>query len=275
MAAPVSTEDCYFFLYSTCKRGSSCAYRHNPFSRLNPVLCEEWNETRTCREDCPFRHSFYHLQKKRSDDLCYWEDKPEGCTKEFCEFKHRSPEKDAWKQGGVKSLSQIRKEKNIIRKHGEGEEQQSVDMESFEKERREKRRDKLMKEKAKAIKKRQLRAVPETVRNDMGMRYQPAHYQERRERDGTVQGPSADGHSHRQYIMARGGLLPDQPDHLQQQIPEPRSTGDDLSAPGAGIFYREEEHGRARRGASRTVKQDDNELDAELEDIDRLLNNFR
>lgn len=137
------TEDCYYFLYSVCKRGPACAYRHNPLSKQNPVLCEEWRRTKMCRDDCPFRHSYYHLEKKRSEDYCYWEDKPEGCTKEFCEFKHRDPAKDSWKEGGVKSLDQIRREKNA-RKRMDMTEEAVVDPVSFEKERREKRKEKAM-----------------------------------------------------------------------------------------------------------------------------------
>lgn len=132
------TEDCYYFLYSTCKRGASCCYRHNAFSKQNPVLCEEWAQTGACRVDCPFRHSTYHLQKRRADDLCYWEDREQGCTKEFCEFKHRDSAKDAWKEGGVKNIGQIRREKNA-RKQLDAAAAAPVDLEAFERERREKK----------------------------------------------------------------------------------------------------------------------------------------
>lgn len=29
--------------------------------------------------------------------MCYWEDKPSGCTKDKCEYRHADPTKDAWK----------------------------------------------------------------------------------------------------------------------------------------------------------------------------------
>lgn len=99
-----STEDCYYFLYSVCKKGESCTYRHNPTSRQNTILCESWERSRKCRDDCPYRHSYYHFQKKRADDYCFWEDKETGCTKEFCEFRHRNPEKDAWKENEAKGF---------------------------------------------------------------------------------------------------------------------------------------------------------------------------
>lgn len=92
-----SLDDCYYFLYSSCKRGDACSFRHNEETRQNPVLCEEWNRTGMCRLDCPFRHSLYHKEKKRSNDFCYWEGREKGCTREFCEFRHQNPEKDRWK----------------------------------------------------------------------------------------------------------------------------------------------------------------------------------
>lgn len=131
-------EDCYYYLYSVCKRGPSCIYRHNAFSKQNPVLCETWSKTKQCREDCPFRHSYYHLKKNRSDDFCFWEDKESGCTKSFCEFRHKDSSRDAWKEGGVKSLEQIRKEKNARKRLDES--MIEVDPEDFERERREKKK---------------------------------------------------------------------------------------------------------------------------------------
>lgn len=92
-----SLEDCYYFLYSSCKRGNKCAYRHCEAAKQNPVLCKQWNETGNCVADCPFRHSHYHKDKKRAEDYCFWEGKEKGCTREFCEFKHTNPEKDKWK----------------------------------------------------------------------------------------------------------------------------------------------------------------------------------
>ncbi|KAL6122172.1 leucyl-tRNA synthetase [Nucleospora cyclopteri] len=129
-----NTEDCYYFLYSTCKRGESCLYRHNLLCKQCNVLCEEWKNTKECREDCPLRHSFYHLKKNRSNEYCHWESKG-GCKKEFCEFKHMEAGKDEWKTGKVKELTEIIKEKNEEGK----KEEITVDIEEFEKERKMKR----------------------------------------------------------------------------------------------------------------------------------------
>lgn len=90
-------EDCYYFLYSSCKLKDKCMYRHNEDCRNNLVTCRNWKCKKTCRVDCPFRHSEYHLKRSRDREMCYWETKPSGCTKARCEYKHLDPAKDSWK----------------------------------------------------------------------------------------------------------------------------------------------------------------------------------
>lgn len=134
-----ATEDCYYYLYSTCKRGEHCKYRHNALSKQSTILCQEWydskinNGTNNCREECPLRHSTYHMQKQREEVECYWENTETGCQKEFCEFKHNDPEKDLWKRGIIKNLSEIKKDKNINSNSNKG----SMTPEEFESHRRE------------------------------------------------------------------------------------------------------------------------------------------
>lgn len=90
-------EDCYYFLYSNCKRGDTCIYRHCLEAKTSTKLCPEWEKTKKCSLNCPFRHSYYHLQKKRSNDMCYFEETPQGCTKPYCEYKHKDTSRDIWK----------------------------------------------------------------------------------------------------------------------------------------------------------------------------------
>ena len=123
-------EDCYYYLYSTCKRGDNCGFRHNLLSKQCNILCEEWSKLKTCREECPLRHSYYHLKKNRSEEMCHWEANG-GCKKEFCEFMHNEIGKDDWKEGRIKDISEIKKDKNIIRQ------EITVDPLEFEEERRE------------------------------------------------------------------------------------------------------------------------------------------
>lgn len=97
--------DCYYFLSSTCKRGAMCSYRHSPAAKANATLCPQWASTKKCTLDCPMRHSLYHLQKKRSEDFCYFETTEQGCSKPYCEFKHKNPAKDAWKGANISNAA--------------------------------------------------------------------------------------------------------------------------------------------------------------------------
>ncbi|EJW01901.1 hypothetical protein EDEG_00331 [Edhazardia aedis USNM 41457] len=105
-------EDCYYFLYSTCSK-INCQYRHSIKAKENPILCSNWKHKQICVSSCPFRHSTYHLNKKRHEEMCYWEAKGK-CTKEFCEFKHNDPAKDLWKESRVKTLDEIIVQKKKI-----------------------------------------------------------------------------------------------------------------------------------------------------------------
>ncbi|KAL7345517.1 zinc finger domain-containing protein [Encephalitozoon intestinalis] len=99
-------DDCYFFLYSSCKFKDRCTYRHNEKCRNNLVTCKNWESKIPCNEDCPYRHSKFHLKKNRREEMCYWEDKPRGCTKDRCEYRHTNPMKDAWKTAGLSEEAQ-------------------------------------------------------------------------------------------------------------------------------------------------------------------------
>lgn len=103
-------EDCYYFLYSKCSRGENCKFRHCYSSKENPVLCKNWEKKGRCTFNCPFRHSDYHLKKARVDEMCYWE-ATTGCTKEFCEFRHKDASRDEWKSTKVKTLTEIKLQK--------------------------------------------------------------------------------------------------------------------------------------------------------------------
>ncbi len=154
------TEDCYYFLYSTCKRGDQCLYRHNELSKQCNILCKQWESNKQCSEDCPFRHSYYHLQKPRNENYCYWEENG-GCAKEFCEFKHKDVAKDEWKLGKVKKLDVIRKEKNESAKQPIV----AIDKEEFEKERRKIRQEKKDKEALRELDKTNLLAIRKMLSN--------------------------------------------------------------------------------------------------------------
>lgn len=96
-------EDCYYYLHTNCKKGPDCIFRHSAEAKMSTRLCPEWEQTRRCTVDCSLRHSTYQVQRKKADEYCYFEDKEQGCTKPFCEFRHRNPDKDAWKLVGSQS----------------------------------------------------------------------------------------------------------------------------------------------------------------------------
>merc|ERR1712136_525107 len=108
-------EDCYYFLYSSCTK-EKCIFRHSETAKKNLITCKNWMTKRRCQNDCPFRHSAYHLKKDRKEIFCYWEDTEQGCQKEFCNFKHKNILKDDWKEIKIRKLDEIRKSNVLIEK---------------------------------------------------------------------------------------------------------------------------------------------------------------
>ncbi|NXG15178.1 ZC11A protein, partial [Grallaria varia] len=79
-------DDCYFYFYSTCNKGDSCAFRHCEAALGSETVCTLWQERRCFRNVCRFRHM--EIDKKRSEIACYWENQPGGCQKYNCAFHH-------------------------------------------------------------------------------------------------------------------------------------------------------------------------------------------
>ncbi|KAM0677641.1 hypothetical protein BDAP_001787 [Binucleata daphniae] len=84
-------EDCYYFLYSSCKK-EKCEFRHSQEAKNSQILCTKWKKNGECDVNCKYRHSKYHLSKKRNEIECYWYKNGE-CTKEDCEYKHAQEQK--------------------------------------------------------------------------------------------------------------------------------------------------------------------------------------
>ncbi|EZA55394.1 Zinc finger CCCH domain-containing protein 11A, partial [Ooceraea biroi] len=78
--------DCYFFYYSTCKKGDLCPYRHEPSALGCETMCTYWQQGNCLNEHCNFRHM--ELKKNRKSIPCYWETQPGGCRKPHCPFMH-------------------------------------------------------------------------------------------------------------------------------------------------------------------------------------------
>ncbi|XP_070153601.1 zinc finger CCCH domain-containing protein 11A isoform X1 [Polyergus mexicanus] len=81
--------DCYFFYYSTCKKGDFCPYRHEPSALGCETTCTYWQQGNCLNEHCNFRHM--ELKKNRKSIPCYWETQPGGCRKPHCPFMHATP----------------------------------------------------------------------------------------------------------------------------------------------------------------------------------------
>ncbi|XP_057322708.1 protein starmaker-like [Microplitis mediator] len=78
--------DCYFFYYSTCTKGDSCQFRHEPSALGCEVMCSYWQQGNCLNEHCNFRHM--ELKKNRKSIPCYWETQRGGCKKPHCPFLH-------------------------------------------------------------------------------------------------------------------------------------------------------------------------------------------
>lgn len=49
-------------------------------------MCSKWSEGQCFQQNCPERHMV--IEKARNQIQCYWEQKPTGCRKPHCVFKH-------------------------------------------------------------------------------------------------------------------------------------------------------------------------------------------
>ncbi|XP_075052155.1 zinc finger CCCH domain-containing protein 11A isoform X2 [Mixophyes fleayi] len=79
-------DDCYFYFYSTCTKGDSCAFRHCEAALGNETVCSLWQDGCCFRQICKYRHMA--IEKRRSEIPCYWENQPSGCQKGNCAFHH-------------------------------------------------------------------------------------------------------------------------------------------------------------------------------------------
>lgn len=56
MDLPRNLHDCYFYYYSTCKKGSNCEYRHEPAALGHEETCKLWVEGKCYNRQCTMRH---------------------------------------------------------------------------------------------------------------------------------------------------------------------------------------------------------------------------
>uniref|UniRef100_T1IXU7 C3H1-type domain-containing protein n=1 Tax=Strigamia maritima TaxID=126957 RepID=T1IXU7_STRMM len=89
MSVNPKINDCYFYFYSTCRKGDSCGFRHCAAALGTEDVCPDWQVAKCTNLNCPLRHM--ESQKKRETIPCYWERQPGGCRKPHCVFKHSRP----------------------------------------------------------------------------------------------------------------------------------------------------------------------------------------
>ncbi|XP_044747994.1 zinc finger CCCH domain-containing protein 11B-like isoform X2 [Coccinella septempunctata] len=86
--SPRRNNDCYFYYYSTCTKGDSCTFRHEPSALGCETMCSFWKEGKCLNVHCNYRHM--ELRKNRKAIQCYWENQPGGCLKPHCPFLHQN-----------------------------------------------------------------------------------------------------------------------------------------------------------------------------------------
>lgn len=85
--------DFLLFLNCFCSsriQGASCPYRHEAAALGHEQICVDWKMGQCFEVTCPNRHMV--IEKERNQIQCYWENKPNGCTKPHCVFKHTKPQ---------------------------------------------------------------------------------------------------------------------------------------------------------------------------------------
>ncbi|XP_066150733.1 uncharacterized protein [Euwallacea fornicatus] len=92
LESPKKNNDCYFYYYSTCTKGDSCSFRHEPSALGCETVCSFWKEGKCLNVHCSFRHM--ELRKNRKAIPCYWELQPGGCLKPHCPFMHQNQSND-------------------------------------------------------------------------------------------------------------------------------------------------------------------------------------
>ncbi|XP_034836667.1 zinc finger CCCH domain-containing protein 11C-like [Maniola hyperantus] len=90
MESPRKFNDCYFYYYSTCTKGDSCIFRHEPSALGCETMCAAWQQGKCMDKCCKLRHM--ELRKNRKQIACYWETQPGGCRKKHCPFMHKNPD---------------------------------------------------------------------------------------------------------------------------------------------------------------------------------------
>ncbi|CAF2041088.1 unnamed protein product [Rotaria magnacalcarata] len=83
-----SNDDCYYFLTSSCAKGSTCSYRHNSAVLTCNTMCPDWLRGSCIDSACQLRHSAIQSPAINTAKSCYYENTHMGCLKLDCTFAH-------------------------------------------------------------------------------------------------------------------------------------------------------------------------------------------
>lgn len=77
-------------IFINSAQGTNCPYRHEAAALGHEQVCANWQVGQCFEATCPNRHMV--IEKERNQIQCYWENKPNGCRKPHCVFKHTKPQ---------------------------------------------------------------------------------------------------------------------------------------------------------------------------------------
>ncbi|UJR10445.1 hypothetical protein I4U23_014649 [Adineta vaga] len=86
-----SNDDCFYFLTSSCTKGPTCTYRHNPSVLTCNVMCPAWLRGNCINPSCTLRHSAIQCPTSSNGISCFYENSSMGCLKPDCIYVHLRP----------------------------------------------------------------------------------------------------------------------------------------------------------------------------------------
>ena len=85
------SDDCMLYYNSTCYKGNSCQFRHEPSALTMETTCKFWMRGDCKRFRCIFRHAWMP-RKDRSQHKCHLEVMEGRCSRPYCPFRHDTVE---------------------------------------------------------------------------------------------------------------------------------------------------------------------------------------
>ncbi|CAF3506889.1 unnamed protein product [Rotaria socialis] len=110
-----SNDDCYYFLTSSCAKGSTCSYRHNSTVLTCNAMCPAWLRGSCIDSACQLRHSPIQSPAVNTAKSCYYENTHMGCLKLDCTFAHIRHRPTSRNSSAIRSSSTNLVNKDVIK----------------------------------------------------------------------------------------------------------------------------------------------------------------